>query len=250
LKEYLELLYKQIFDNSPVLLHDIKIPTDLRVVVLAPHPDDFDAVAVTMKRLHENGNRIDVGVLTSAASGVEDGFDGAFTNAEKAATRECEQRESCRFFGLPDECLRFLYMTEGDDGHMIDELTNINLMRRYLLDIKPDIVFMPHGNDTNLDHQRTFLFYQRIIEQERLSIMAWLIRDPKTIEMRDDIYTVFDTVEADWKGEMLRCHHSQHQRNLNTRGHGFDDRILMVNRDIAKRIGSDFPFAEAFEVLL
>ncbi len=250
MKERLIDLYNHIFDNSPVFLHDIIIPADLRVVVLAPHPDDFDAVAVTMKRLHENGNRIDVAVLTSAASGVEDGFNGAFTNVEKAAAREREQRESCRFFGLPDECLRFLYMTEGDDGHMIDIPENIEIMRRYLHDTKPDIVFMPHGNDTNLDHQRTFSFYQRIVKLDKLSIMAWLIRDPKTIEMRDDIYTVFDSAEADWKGEMLRCHQSQHQRNLNTRGHGFDDRILMVNKEIAKRINGEFPFAEAFEVML
>jgi hypothetical protein len=77
---------------------------------------------------------------------------------------------------------------------------------------------------------------------------AWLIRDPKTVAMRIDLYTPFDKDEAGWKAEMLRFHRSQHQRNLNTRGRGFDDRILDVNRAIARDLALDAPFAEAFEV--
>ncbi len=248
MKDALTILYNQLAGKMPVFLDDIVVPAELNIAVLAPHPDDFDAIAITMKRLSDNGNRIDVAVLTSAASGVADGFKGAFTNAEKAVARRQEQRDSCQFFGLPDDCLQFLYLTEGEDGHMVDELINISLVRTFLLDKQPDILFMPHGNDTNLDHQRTYIFYQRIKEQESLNTMAWLIRDPKTIGMRDDLYTVFGESEAVWKGEMLRCHQSQHQRNLNTRGHGFDDRILNVNREIAGRIAGNIEFAEAFEV--
>ncbi len=241
-------LYNQVLYAGPLFLKRIIIPSDLRLAVLAPHPDDFDAVAITLKYLHKNGNHIDVAVLTSAASGVEDGFNGNFTDAEKASTRIQEQRNSCKFFGLPGECLQFLYLTEGEDGHMTDTPENIELIRQFLATTKPDIVLMPHGNDTNLDHQRTYLFYKRIIAEEETPLMAWLIRDPKTIEMRDDIYTIFGGKEASWKAEMLRHHLSQHQRNLNTRGHGFDDRILNVNKEIAKRIGEDVIYAEAFEV--
>ena len=42
----------------------------LRVAITAPHPDDFDAIAVTMRMLHRNGNTIDLAVLTSGMSGV------------------------------------------------------------------------------------------------------------------------------------------------------------------------------------
>jgi LmbE family N-acetylglucosaminyl deacetylase len=40
------------------------MPPTLNLVVLAPHPDDFDAIGATMKYFHGNGNRIDVAVAT------------------------------------------------------------------------------------------------------------------------------------------------------------------------------------------
>jgi len=75
-------------------------------------------------------------------------------------------------------------------------------------------------------------------------------RDPKTIEMHTDLYMPFGQEEAEWKGELLRFHDSQHQRNLRTRGHGFDERILAVNREIARDLALAHEYAEAFEVEL
>ena len=65
--------------------------------------------------------------------------------------------------------------------------------------------------------------------------------------MRYDFYTAFGPEEADWKATLLRFHQSQHQRNLNTRGKGFDERILEVNRQTADECPGDQEFAEAFE---
>ena len=36
-------------------------------------------------------------------------------------------------------------------------------------------------------------------------------------------------------------------RNLNTRGHGFDDRILDINQELAKSLKVDDVYTEAFE---
>ena len=58
----------------------------------------------------------------------------------------------------------------------------------------------------------------------------------------------FGQREADWKAELLRYHDSQHQRNLRTRGHGFDERVLAVNRRIARELSLDDEYAEAYEV--
>ena len=77
---------------------------------------------------------------------------------------------------------------------------------------------------------------------------ALLFRDPKTGAMRDDVILTFDEATAAWKGALLRCHRSQQQRNLNTRGHGFDERILRVNRASAAGLGIAEPYAEAFEL--
>ncbi len=60
----------------------------------------------------------------------------------------------------------------------------------------------------------------------------------------------FGAQEAERKAELLRCHRSQHERNLRVRGHGLDARILEVNRAIAAEAGLVEPFAEGFEVSL
>ncbi len=232
----------------PLLLHRLAIPAALRVAVLAPHPDDFDAIGVTLRRLRDNGNRIEVAVLTSGASGVEDGFRGAFIPAAKAAVREEEQRASCRWFGLPDDRLTFLYLAEDGDGHVKPDAANEARLRDYVVQARPDLVFLPHGNDTNADHQRVDAFFRKIVREARLPVVAFLNRDPKTLAMRTDLVTGFDDEAARWKGELLRFHQSQHQRNLNTRQKGFDERVLGVNRQIAEEQGGPWPYAESFEI--
>ena len=66
--------------------------------------------------------------------------------------------------------------------------------------------------------------------------------------MRIDCYTEFGEEEAQWKSNLLRFHASQHQRNLNTRNRGFDERILDMNRLSARELGSGKEYAEAFEM--
>jgi LmbE family N-acetylglucosaminyl deacetylase len=234
--------------DHPLSLKSLVIPTSLRVSVLAPHPDDFDAIGITMRFFKENGNEIDVVVLTSGASGVEDGFGGAYTDEAKGRLRENEQRDSCRFFGLPESGLSFLRLSEDDQGHPNYSLANLGAIRRYLRIKSPQLVFLPHGNDTNLGHQRTYAFLRGILQEEELSPIAFLNRDPKTVAMRHDLYTAFDEEESGWKGELLRFHQSQHQRNLNSRCHGFDERILQVNRQIAAELNIRAHFAELFEL--
>ena len=88
----------------------------------------------------------------------------------------------------------------------------------------------------------------RIASEAGYPIAALFNRDPKTIGLRTDIYTAFGEEDAQWKAQLLRFHDSQQQRNLNTRGHGFDKRILDTNRQIARELGLQAPYAEAFEV--
>jgi len=232
----------------PLRLQHLQIPPTLRVAVLAPHPDDFDAIAVTLRHFRDNGNRIAVAVATGGASGVEDVFPGAVDDAAKIRLREAEQRASCRLFGLPEERLHFLRLVEGADGHPLDTADNFACVRAWLVAQQPDLVFLPHGNDTNDGHRRLYAFFRQSAEVEKLTLVACLNRDPKTIAMRDDLVTAFGAEEAAWKGALLRCHQTQHQRNLHTRGHGFDDRILNVNRQFAKALGCGAEYAETFEL--
>jgi len=79
-------------------------------------------------------------------------------------------------------------------------------------------------------------------------VTGYLSRDPKTITMRSDLYLPFDETQAQWKAELLRHHASQQLRNLASRGYGFDERILKVNRLIAQELKIDATYAEVFEI--
>jgi LmbE family N-acetylglucosaminyl deacetylase len=234
--------------KRPHSLSELKIPSTLRLVVLAPHPDDFDEIGATMRHFQQNGNRIEVAVVTSGSSGVEDGFNGAITAGMKAALRENEQLASCRFFGLPESRLTFLRAVEDEAGNPEAGAVNLQCVQSYLVAKRPDLVFLPHGNDPNEGHRRTCAFLRQSAQEAKLSLVACLNRDPKTIAMRNDLYFIFDAETAAWKAALLRLHRSQQQRNLNSRGHGFDERVLRVNREIAEELGLAGKYAEAFEL--
>lgn len=234
--------------TRPLFLQQMPLDPTLRVLVLAPHPDDFDAIGITLRLLHANGNPIYLAVLTSGASGVDDDFGPELTLQRKAALREQEQRASCRFFGLPAARLSFLRLAEDSEGHPELSENNLVLLKAYWDAHLPDIVCLPHGNDTNAGHQRTYRLFRQIMESQSTNLVALLNRDPKTIAMRPDLYTIFGEAEALWKGELLRFHRTQHERNLKTRGHGIDERILRVNRQAAKELGDTAEYAEVFEL--
>jgi LmbE family N-acetylglucosaminyl deacetylase len=233
----------------PIRLDTWPWPASWCACVLAPHPDDFDAAGVLLRRLDRAGLDIRLLVLSSSANGVEDGFCDLPTPEAKAALRENEQRASCRFFGLPESRLAFLRLeVEGPGGYLRDDEPNRRALAGTLVPIEPDIVLLPNGNDTNPDHRLVHAWWRRLSFEHGLGAAALLIRDPKTIGSRDDAYVPFGETEAAWKAELLRFHRSQHQRNLNTRGHGFDERILRINRESARRLGISEPYAESFEI--
>lgn len=245
----LDWFRKQFSEKTkPAKLSELNIPPSLKIVLLAPHPDDFDAIGITMRALHTNGNEINLVVLTTGVSGVEDIYAEKIGNADKAAIREEEQKASIQFFGLPLERLTFLRLENDETQHMAVNESNFLRIKEIWDKHKPDLVFLPHGNDTNVDHRRTFAMYKRILETETKPVVAFLNKDPKTIGIRSDVVTTFDETEAAWKGELLRFHKSQHDRNLRTRNHGFDERILNVNGKDAQELGLPSDYVEIFEL--
>jgi LmbE family N-acetylglucosaminyl deacetylase len=222
-------------------------PWDLvrRWLVLAPHPDDFDVVAVTMRHFAGTGADITLEVLSGGASGVEDEF--AIGWEAKTAAREAEQRKSCARFGLPAEKLRFHRLMEDAGGYMADHAKNQAHVHGLLDAHSPDGVILPHGNDSNADHRRTFRWFKTWCDSQTKPPLALLVRDPKTLGMRVDLLTPYDAEAAAWKAALLRCHRSQHERNLRSRGTGFDERILASDRSAAAPFG--FHAVESFECL-
>jgi LmbE family N-acetylglucosaminyl deacetylase len=227
------------------------IESGARILVLAPHPDDFEAVGITMRHLFKKDCTIKVYVLTSGASGVEDRFcPEDSSNGNKRWIRQQEQRNSCRFFGLPEGNLHFAETAENSDSNLLANIGNQDVIKVAISKERPDAIFLPHGNDTNPDHRVCFELTSRALAELQYSASLFCIYDPKTIEANVNAVIPFDQEEADWKAELLRFHASQHQRNLNTRGCGFDERILATNRKLAKECKLAAEYAEAFEFMV
>ena len=232
--------------SSPAILGAAPGPWDTirHWLVLAPHPDDFEVVAVTLKHFADRGARLTLEVLSGGASGVEDAFASGWE--AKTAAREAEQRASLARFGLPENELRFHRLTEDAGGHVADSPENQARVHAILNSVNPGGVVLPHGNDSNADHRRTFRWFSAWRETQATPPLALLVRDPKNLGLRVDLITPYDAEAAAWKAALLRCHRSQHERNLRTRGSGFDERILAADRATAASFG--FAAAECYEV--
>jgi LmbE family N-acetylglucosaminyl deacetylase len=228
-------------------LTDLPVSPAARILFLAPHPDDFDSVAITLKRFLDNGNAIHLVVLTGGAAGVLDSFVTPPTDERKVQVREHEQKEALRFFGLPLANVVFLHRAIANDGELlVDDACRV-AVAEILQNFDPDIVFVPHQEDTNNGHRRACALFREIASGTTKPLWALYHKDPKTIRIRIGVYTPFNGVEAEWKRDLLRHHRSQHTRNLQTRGSGFDDRILNVNESLATELGAEEGFAEGFQ---
>ena len=119
-------LLRKLLPNDKVQLLPVDIfPAELKLLVLAPHPDDFDAIAITMKRFKGNGNLITVAVISSGASGVENSYLNNSTDLSvKALIREREQYASTTFFGLGENNLSFLRAEEDVNGDILENEAN------------------------------------------------------------------------------------------------------------------------------
>lgn len=233
--------------GAPRELSAEELPAAYRVLVLGPHPDDFDAIGVTLRRLAGRVSELHAAVVRTG-SGVLDAYAAGLDWEKKAAIREREQRASLRFFGLPDSCVTFLSLdNDSDEGQLCDTPRNRAALAAVIAARAPDLIFLPHGNDTNSAHRALYAMTRDVVSARAQPVTLLLIRDPKTVSMRTDLYTPFGADEAAWKAQLLRFHDTQHQRNLLTRGPGFDDRILSGNRQIARDLGLSAPYAEAFE---
>jgi LmbE family N-acetylglucosaminyl deacetylase len=221
-------------------------PSGLRILVLAPHPDDFDAIGVTLKYLHESGHDIHAAVSVTG-SGIDEEYGAGMTVDDRRNLRIKEQTDSMRFFGLPDDRLRFLYLNNADDEQLADDARNRKMLTEVVHEIRPDLIFSPHGNDTNRAHRAMYALVSGIAKAADWPVVLMLNRDAKTLDMRTDFYITFDEADAQWKGRLLRFHDSQQQRNLRTRGHGLDERVLNLNRAIARELQANQPYAAAFE---
>jgi hypothetical protein len=122
-------------------------------------------------------------------------------------------------------------------------------------------VIMPIGKDGNQTHAWVYRAFRKCAKNLTLKtekpIVALYNEDPKTIEIRKDLFVLFGDEGADWKGALLKIHDSQQERNIHSRGMGFDERILRMNhlsyqylQEISLPADRSAKYAEVFEIEL
>lgn len=236
-----------IIPGTPVDLRTIQWRQKYRLLVTAPHPDDFDAISITLRCLVEAGHEL-YAVVAQTGSGIDKVYGAGMTQQDRIQLRNSEQQASFAFFGLPEDHYRILALENALDDQVDYTDNNIQVLETFVQEIKPDILFMPHGNDTNRAHRDMCRMMRGIAKRMVWPITLMLNSDVKTVDMRKDYYIAFGKDEAAWKGHLLRHHDSQHQRNLRDREHGFDDRVLMLNGRTAQGLNIAQPYAESFEI--
>ncbi len=248
-----------------VFAWDVCLPTYGRVLVLGPHPDDPESVAVTCRLFMQSGCDIWYAIVSVSPSGVEDEYvqrrqESAPSSLQdkKIEIRRREQIRSAEMFGLPNDRLAFLGIREDEQ---VNSRKNLAKIKEHLESVAPDIAIMPIGNDMNETHAWVYRMFRKCARDLTLKtgkpIVALYNEDPKTTAIRRDLFVVFGEEGADWKRALLRAHDSQQQRNIHNRGMGFDERILSVNRLGYKRFSDALPsamlsanYAEVFELEL
>ena len=243
----------------------VRLPTYGKVLVLGPHPDDPESVAITCRLLRHFGCDIWCAIVSLSPSGVEDEYAQRWQNngfislqEKKKEIRRREQTWAAEMFGLTPDRLAFLGIEENKNLNSPEDLTR---MKDHLESVVPDIVIMPIGKDLNQTHAWVYQAFRKCAKDLTLKtekpIIALYNEDPKTIEIRKDLFVLFGEEGANWKRALLRAHDTQQQRNIHSRGMGFDERILRINHLSYRLLHETSPlaalsakYAEVFEIEL
>ena len=253
----------------------IEPPRSGKVLMLAPHPDDAEAVGVTLRMFAGAGCEVVYKIACLSPGGVDDEFALAaaerenllFNNPDdlahyKKEIRRAEQLESARCAGFLVQEPEFLELEEDPEGRLVDSRANAESIAAVLTAEAPDAALMPIGEDTNIDHVLVCRWFRRAAAEHAASrgrpILGLYNRDPKTLRITEQLAVPFDEASARWKAELLALHRSQQERNLAQRGHGLDERILRINRPAWERVkkflaaeqAAKYSYAEVFQVEL
>jgi LmbE family N-acetylglucosaminyl deacetylase len=248
------------WDHRPFVWHegsevsDSMPPTPNRgkVLALSPHPDDPESAAVTLRLLGRSGCQIRYAIATLSPRGVAASYAPGSSEREKAELRRREQLRAAKEAGLGRDEVVFLDL----DDELSAEVDSA--VKSHLDDLLPDIVILPTGEDENHTHRWLWELFRAhapdLAARKGSPLLGMYNEDPKTIRLRSDLFVCFSAEAAEWKKSLLRIHDSQQARNLQSRGVGFDERILSVNRAAAERLTvdthMDAEYAEAFELEL
>jgi N-acetylglucosamine malate deacetylase 1 len=119
----------------------------MNILVFAPHPDD-DLIGCggSIANHINNGSEVSVVYMTSGEAGSL-----KYTKTELAKIREAEARDAAKKIGITNTI--FL---NNQDGYLDYNQANLAGLIEIIREHKPDIVYLPHENDSHMDHKTTY----------------------------------------------------------------------------------------------
>lgn len=133
----------------------------MNVLVFAPHPDD-DIIGCggSIARHIQKGNHVAIVYMTSGEAGNLE-----YLPEDLARIREVEAAEAARSLGVT--ALTFL---RNPDGYLEYDKDNLSRIATLLRTKKPNLIYMPHCNDSVPDHQVT---HRLVVEGCRRAAGPW-----------------------------------------------------------------------------
>ncbi len=203
-----------------------------KVLVLAPHTDDAElGCGGTLARIQEEGIEIYVAAFSTARASVPEGSDPDILRKEFIASME--------ILGVPEEHY-FIY------DYQVRKLSYsrqevLEEMVRLKQEIKPDLVFLPSGNDVHQDHQVVYNEGVRAFKEN--SILGYEL-PWNHFDFSTEAFVTLTKEQIDKKWEMMSVYESQLIQNRNYFTPEFIEGLARVRGVQVKE-----DFAEAFEVI-
>jgi LmbE family N-acetylglucosaminyl deacetylase len=161
----------------------------MKILAVAPHPDDIEiGCGGTLIKLARAGHEISLAIMTKGDVGGEGG------------QRQREQEAAAKLY----KAKRIFWLGFQDTRVPLTK-ESIDALDRVMREVKADVVFAPHEEDTHQDHRNTA---QQVLSATRYTQNVLFYEVPSSVNFQPDVFVDISAVlEAKYKA--LRAHKSQ-----------------------------------------
>ena len=201
----------------------------MKVLVVSPHPDDEAIGCGGAIRAHvELGDEVHVLHLTSGELGVPGG-------EATSEVREAEAEAASQILGTSS----VTFWREPDGNLRVTELS-VRRLRDFLIEMKPDRIYVTHFADAHTDHAAAA---QLVLGAVKLAPGAQvLMYEVWTPLQRYDVVVDIARIIS-YKRSAIRAHESQDRRN------SFSEAALALAHFRGLLAGQQKMYAEVFEIM-
>lgn len=207
----------------------------VKILVLSPHPDDdVFAIGGTLYKFRKNGDQITILYFCDGSKGTPEGI----RDSSLIIKRKKETKEAAKVLGI-DNLIFWGYK----DGQLALSRTSMKALYNLILEIKPDIIFLPSLVDNHPDHQAVSeIFYYSFFKYPEKSFdfpVLFAQYELWTPLFPNRIIDINDSLET--KKQAISCHKTQ------LKSRAYDKAVLALNNFRAE-INNLSGYAEALFV--